>query len=123
MVKKKFHFLLANIWKPRMSKSDPEPANALYVHDQATATSIRNSSTRNFLLQRQSFGDGGIHPQSLWGSGAVALALYLVCLKLSQLSSYQDVQGWSHNKLDGDGGTQFKWGSQLGCNIIRRSDE
>ena len=31
MVKKKFHFLLANICKSRMSKSDPEPANALYV--------------------------------------------------------------------------------------------
>ena len=29
--KKKFHFLLASIWKPRMSKSDPEPANALYA--------------------------------------------------------------------------------------------
>ena len=41
-----------------------------YVHDEA----IRKSSTRNFLLQSQSFGGGGIYPQSLWGSGAVALA-------------------------------------------------
>ena len=31
--KKKFHFLFAHIWKPRMSKSDPEPANALYLPD------------------------------------------------------------------------------------------
>ena len=28
--KQKYHFLLANIWKPRRSKSDPEPVNALY---------------------------------------------------------------------------------------------
>ena len=52
------------------------PSNR-YVHDQATVTSIRISITRNVLLQSQSFGGGGIHPQSLWGSGAVALASQL----------------------------------------------
>ena len=55
----------------------------MYVHDQATETSIRKSATRNFLLQSKSFGGGGIHPQSLWGAGAVALASQLRCLKLS----------------------------------------
>ena len=30
-----------------------------YVHDEATVTLIRKSSTRNVLLQSQSFGGGG----------------------------------------------------------------
>ena len=41
--KKKIHFLLANIWKPRMSKSDPEPANALYrgvLHGLSMSTAV-----------------------------------------------------------------------------------
>ena len=45
-----------------------------YVHDQATVTSIRKSSTRNFLLQSQSFGVGASIPVpvGLWcGSSGI----------------------------------------------------
>ena len=52
-----------------------------YVHDQATVTSIRKSSTRNVLLQSQSFGGGEVgHPSpvSVWlwgGSSGIATAV------------------------------------------------
>ena len=49
--KKKFHFLLANIWKPRMSKSDPEPANALYSRDEAK-TMYMHSNQASFTQLR-----------------------------------------------------------------------
>ena len=67
---------------------------------------------------------GGIHPQSLWGSEAVAQASQLVCAKFLRLCFLQGVKGWSHYKLDGDGGTQFMWGCDLGfhCNISRSDD-
>ena len=110
----------------RFEYNPPRNPSDRYVHDQATVTSIRKSSTRNFLLQSQSFGGGGGggHPSPVpVGLWAVALASQLRCLKLSQLSFLQDVQGWSHYKLDGDGGTQLKWGCQLYCNIISCSDE
>ena len=50
-----------------------------YVHDQATFTLIRKSTTRNFLLQSQSFGGGG-HPSLvplglLGGSSGIATAV------------------------------------------------
>ena len=65
-----------------------------------------------------------IHPQSLWGSGAVACASQLVCPKLSGVLITR-CTGLSHYKLDGDGGIQFLLGCDLGlhCNIISRSDE
>ena len=56
-----------------------------------------------FLLQSQSFGGGGIHLQSLWVSGAVALASQLQCLKRSRLSSKQDVRGGVITSLMGTG--------------------
>ena len=49
----------------------------------------------------------------------MARASQMVCPKLSRLCFYQGVQGWSHYKLDVDGGSQFMWG----CDIISRSDE